>query len=209
MSKMFKFANAVRTMTGLLLAISLPLSAQVQLVKEPLPLDGTLIGNGWEAVPEQTDFRCLQASGKESPAVQTGFKVAADSDNLYLSILCHENQMEKLRKTADLSKIWGSDTVEIFLSPTGLPDEFYQFAVSAGNLRFSMFYGEAGVTQPDPYQPFWESKVFYGQNHWLVQLRIPFSAFYMTRQAKWRSEWLTNIKKMVANFILVLLLLKY
>ena len=187
--------KAARVTTGILFGVFLTLAAQVQMVNEQLPLDGSISGNVWQEIPEQTDFRCLQASGKERPSAQTGFKVAADWDNLYINILCHESQMEKLRRSADLSKLWGSDTVEIFLSPTGQPDEFYQFAVSAGNLRFSMFYGEAGAIRPDPYQPFWESKIFYEKDYWLVQLRIPFSAFYMTRNAKWKTEWLVNIAR--------------
>lgn len=192
---MFHFSKIARMASGMLSAISLTLSAQVQMVKEPLPLDGGLTGNGWQAVPVQTDFRCLQSSGKDRPEAQTEFRVAADADNLYISILCHESQMEKLRKSTVPSRLWNSDTVEIFLCPTGQPDEFYQFAVSAGNLQFSMFYGEAGNVRPDPYFPFWTSKVFYGKDHWLVQIQIPFSAFYMTRNVKWNSEWLMNIAR--------------
>ena len=169
--------------------------AQVKIVKVPLSLNGDPERDGWKTVPVQTGFCCLQAMGNKKPDAQTEFKVASDSDSLYLSVLCRENQMKKLRKSPDVSKLWSSDSVEIFLAPSGRSDEFYQFAVSAGNLRYSMFYGEAGVIKPDPYQPFWESKVFYGKDHWLVQLRIPFSAFYMTRNEKWRSEWLLNIAR--------------
>ena len=192
---MFHFSNVIGMTVGILSGISLTLCAQVQMVKEPLPLDGILTGNGWLDVPVQTDFHCLQSSGKTSPAAQTEFRVAADPDNLYLSILCRENEMDKLRKSTVPSRLWNSDTVEIFLCPTGQPDEFYQFAVSAGNLQYSMFYGEAGNIRPDPYLPFWTSKVFYGKDHWLIQIQIPFSAFYMTRNAKWNSEWLMNIAR--------------
>ena len=192
---MSRFSNAARTAAGLLSGISLTVCAQIQMVKDPLPPDGSLTGNGWQKVPVQTDFRCLQSSGKSKPAAQTEFRAAADPDNLYLSILCHEPEMDKLRKSTAPSRLWNSDTVEIFLCPTGQPDEFYQFAVSAGNLQYSMFYGEAGNVRPDPYLPFWTSKVFYGKDHWLVRIRIPFSAFYMTRNAKWNSEWLMNIAR--------------
>ena len=171
--------------------ISLAVSAQVTIVKEPLPLNGS----SWQNIPEQTDFQCLQASGKSKPDAQTKFKIAADADNLYINIICYEKQMDKLRKSKDLSKLWGSDTVEIFFAPTGQADEFYQFAVSAGNLRYSMFYGESGEVKPDPYLPFWTSKTFYGKDYWQIQLQIPFSAFYMTRNAKWQSQWLFNIAR--------------
>jgi len=180
---------------GLLVGLGLTLSAQVKLVDKPLPLDGRPDGPGWNEVQEQTGFRCVQSSGKAEPSAQTSFKVAADADSLYVSILCHENQMDKLRKSGSVSSLWTTDAVEVFFCPTGQSDEFYQFAVSAGKVRYSMFYGEAGVIRPDPYSPFWESEVFYGKDHWLVQLKIPFSAFYMTRNSKWSSEWLMNVAR--------------
>lgn len=166
-------------------------SLQITTVKEALPLDGS----SWHNIPEHTNFRCLRSSGKTTPAAGTKFQIAADQDNLYIKIQCYENKMEKLRKSVDASRLWGSDTVEIFFSPGGQPDEFYQFAVSAGNLRFSMFYGEGGAIQPDPYMPFWNSMVLYGKDHWLVLVQIPFSAFYMTRDAKWQSRWLLNVAR--------------
>ena len=171
------------------------LSAQVKIVNSPLPLDGKLTENGWQDVPEQTGFSPIKAIGKAKADARTAFKVVADRDNLYMSILCHEDRMEKLRKSSDLSSLWASDAVEVFFSPTGHPDEYYQFVISAGNVRYSMFYGEAGMIRPDPYRPDWESKVFYGKDYWLIQLRIPFRSFYMTRNAKWSSDWLLNIAR--------------
>ena len=179
----------------IIFAAALSLSAQVKIVNTPLPLNGDPNGGGWENVPEQTGFHIVRATGKTDPDAQTAFKVAADADNLYFSILCRENKMEKLQKIDSISRMWVSDSVQVFFCPTGQSDEFYQFAVSAGTVRYTMFYGEAGVTQPDPYRPFWESKVFYGKDYWLVQLRIPFRSLYMTRTAKWSSDWLLNVAR--------------
>ena len=176
-------------------AATISLAAQVKIVDSPLPLDGKLTGNGWQDVPEQSGFSCLKRTGKTSPQAQTFFRIAADADNLYLSILCKENQMDKLRKDDGPSLLWTTDAVEVFLSPSGHPDDFYQFVVTAGKVRYSMYYEEAGVIKPDPYLPFWESKVFYGTDYWLVQLRIPFNAFYMTRNADWSTEWRLNLTR--------------
>ena len=175
--------------------LELALSAQVKQVNEPIPLDGSFSKGIWQEVPEQSGFVPLKASGKTKPDAQTAFKVAADADNIFLNIRCHENRMEKLKKSENAAALWNSDLVEIFLSPSGQPDEYYQFAATAGNLHFNMFYGEAGVITPDPYSPFWESKVFYGKDYWQVQVKIPFSAFYMTRNVKWNSTWLVNITR--------------
>ena len=170
------------------------LSAQVTQVNEPLSLDGALTGNGWAQIPDQTGFLRLKASGKTEPEAQTSFKVAADGDALYMSVLCQEPEMKKVNLSPS-GPMWGTNAVEIFLSPTGQSDEYYQFAVTAGGNRYCMFYGEAGVIRPDPYHPFWESKVFHGANFWQLQVKIPFSAFYMTRNNKWKSEWLLNVAR--------------
>ncbi|MBR4665308.1 MAG: hypothetical protein IKO93_15690 [Lentisphaeria bacterium] len=185
----------VFTVMGLAVALSLTLSAQVKLVNKPIPLDGDFSKGVWKDIPEQSAFVLLKASGKTNPGAQTAFKVAADADNIYLNIRCYEQRMNELKKTDNPAALWWSDLVEIFLCPSGQPDEYYQFVATAGNLHFNMFYGEAGVITPDPYSPFWESKVFYGKDHWQVRIRIPFSAFYMTRNAKWSSTWLLNIAR--------------
>ena len=178
MKKRNFFCNSVIALSAIL---GLTLSAQVKLVNGPIPLDGGYSEGVWKDVPEQTPFILLKRMGKTQPDAQTAFKVAADADNLYLNIRCSEKLMGKLKKTENPAGLWSSDLVEIFLSPTGQPDEYYQFAATAGNLHFNMFYGEAGVIRPDPYAPFWESKVFYGKDYWQVQIKMPFSAFYMTR----------------------------
>ena len=97
---MLNLSNVVKTAVVVLSGVSLSLSAQVTTVKEPLPLDG----KNWRNVSEQSGFHCLQASGKKTPSAQTKFKVAADCDNLYIDILCHEKQMDKLRRSKDASK---------------------------------------------------------------------------------------------------------
>ncbi|MBO4648574.1 MAG: hypothetical protein J5806_10505, partial [Lentisphaeria bacterium] len=176
-------------------AAALSLSAQLKIVNAPLPLNGDPNAGGWENVPEQTGFHLVRSTGKTQPDAQTSFKAAADADNLYFSILCRENRMGEIKKADSQAEIWRGDSAQVFLCPTGQSDEFYQFAVSAGTVRYTMFYGEAGVIQPDPYLPEWESKVFYGKDYWLVQLRIPFRSLYMTRNTKWSSDWLVNVAR--------------
>ena len=98
----------------ILFCAALGLSAQVKIVNSPLPMEGKRTGNGWEQVPEQSDFKGLKARGKAKPSAQTVFKVAADRDNLYMSILCRENKMEKLQRTARKDNLWSTDVVEVF-----------------------------------------------------------------------------------------------
>ena len=103
-------------------AAVLALPAQVNIVKSPLSLDADPNGPGWKTAAEQSDFKLLKASGKTNPAAQTSFKVAADADNLYLCIVCKEDKMDQLRKSKSPSSMWSTDSVEIFLAPSGQSD---------------------------------------------------------------------------------------
>ena len=175
------------------LAVSSTLFAQVKSVESPLPLDGKLAGNGWESVPEQTGFQYLKAKGTDKlPDVQTSFRAAVDKDALYVTVHCFDPEPEKVN-TSSGADLWVTDSVELFLSPSGQPDDYYQFVTTAGGKHCSMYYAEAGNITPDPYFPQWESAAFPCKDGYLVQFRIPFSAFYMTRNAAWSSTWLVNV----------------
>lgn len=176
------------------LTCAMTLSAQVKEVTSPVVMDGKLDDGAWKSAPLQSGFTHLSRAGKSAPDAQTEFKILADKENLYVGILCKEPQMKKVN-TSPSGPMWGPDAVELFLLPSGQPDEFYQFAVTAGNNRYSMFYGESGAIRPDSYLPFWESKVFYGPDFWSAELKIPFSALYMTRGEKWKPEWLFNVSR--------------
>ncbi len=176
------------------LAGAMSLAAQIKVVDSPVAMDGKLDDGAWKDAPVLSGFTNLSRAGKSAPDAQTEFKILADKENLYVGILCKEPQMKKV-DTSPSGPMWGPDAVELFLLPSGQPDEFYQFAVTAGNNRYSMFYGESGAIRPDPYLPFWESKVFYGSGFWSAELKIPFSALYMTRGEKWKPEWLFNVSR--------------
>ena len=128
--------NSIRSaVMGLAAALSLTLSAQVKMMNQPIPPNGDFSQGFWQDVPEQSGFVPLKSSGKTKPGAQTAFKVAADADNVYLNIRCYEPKMNELKKTDNPAGLWGSDLVEIFLCPSGQPDDYYQFAATAGQDR--------------------------------------------------------------------------
>ena len=170
-----------KLLVWLLAAAAGVLSAQVTQAASEIVLDGKLDDAAWKKAVVHSDFRPFANSGKSRLKSKTSFMVLYRDGNLYIGIRCDEPFMNKLKAPKGGGAMWNMDGVEIFMAPTGQSDEFYQFLVTASNIRWSQWYGEAGVIRPDPYAPLWESKVYHGKNFWSVEAKFPLSGFYMTR----------------------------
>ncbi len=189
----------MKKITSLLAIMALSMNivyAQVALTEEKISIDGKLDETAWSKAPVQSGFTRKQGDTVRKSIVPTEFRVLSDKDNIYIGITCKEPQMDQLKTNPQALFPWQSDRIEIFAAPTGLPDEYYQFVISAGNVRWCMYYGEGGVIRPDPYMPLWETAVHRDKDFWSLEVKIPLTAFYMTGTAQWRPQWLFNINRM-------------
>ncbi len=163
-----------------------------------ITIDGILCEDSWKTAAGSGNFQLLKAKKSGVPDMKTEFKVLADSGNLYFGIMCSESEMSKLR--CDLkgkpANPWSNDLIELFVAPTGVGDEYYQFVITAGGAVWTQYYGEHGKICPDPYDPDFEYAVKRNASDWTVELKIPFSAFYMTPAGRWKSKWLANIARL-------------
>ena len=100
--------------------------------------------------------------------------------------------MNKL-KSAPAGDLWGTDAIELFLVPDGNTQEYYQFLVTSTNYTYAMYYAEGGNIRPDPYGPVWKSAIHADKDFWSAEIELPLTAFYMTRQNIWKSEWRVNV----------------
>lgn len=187
----------MRKITFLLLAVTVVLSAQVLKLNEKLVIDGKLSEASWAQVEKFRNFNRFPVRGTASDDIpitaQTEFSVLADNDAVYLGIYCHEPKIERLLQSK-ASGMWSTDALEIFLAPSGAAMEYYQFLVTFQNFTYAMFYDEFGVTRPDPhFSPLWESAIYSGKDFWSCEIRIPLTAFSMTRQNLWNTDWLVNV----------------
>ena len=172
-------------------SIALGISAQVMPINGKLIIDGKLDDAAWQKASVQTGFMKLARESNLVPKAQTEFKILSDRENIYIGVRCQEPEIKKVHNAS----LWSADAIEVFLSPSGNSDEFYQFVVTVKNSRYSMFYAEAGVIRPDIYLPFWDSRTFMGPNFWSAEIKIPLSAFYMTSSRKWSTDWKFNISR--------------
>ena len=159
--------------------------------KDSITLDGKLDEAVWQEVEEYTGFTRL--TSKELAQEQTYFKILPCEDRIYFGIKCMKNDMVGIENVSGTGNGGLSEKLEIFLSPSGETDDFYQFRFAIKNFSEAYYYVDHGVAKPDPYAPFWNYATYIGENYWSAEVELPFTAFYMTTHDRWRDKWLVNI----------------
>lgn len=157
-------------------------------------IDGVFQEPCWDDAALAGNFSLLKrSSGNSAPSLKTTFKAVADEENLYFAITCDDPGETKADLTGPHSNPWSNDLIEIFLLPTGIGDEFYQFVVGAGGAYWQQYYAERGNIRPDPYAPIWERSTRFIPGGWCLEVKIPLSALYMTPASAWKNTWLVNV----------------
>ena len=172
--------------------------ATVGIAVRPPVIDGRLDDACWK--DGWTDgFRLKKNANRQPITDRCSYRLASDGENVYFAFRVKTDRMSAVRawgrKDGELrSGMWVCDTVELFLAPTGVPDDFYQFAVDfQGKRKFAQFWGESGHISPDPFDPEWRVEVGDLGDGWCVEAEIPLSSLYMTRNRDWKTEWLVNV----------------
>ncbi len=161
--------------------------------KNCITVDGKLDEAVWEDAKDYTGFKTLQCRGSVPAKDQTIFKILPCEDRIYIGIKCEEPDIDKVVESHGRRSMWGTDSVELFLAPSGDSFDFYQFLITLGNHTSTKFYSEGGTIRPDPYAPQWQHATYVGEDYWSVEIELPLSAFYMTPNAMWSTDWLFNI----------------
>ena len=156
-------------------------------------LDGRLDEPVWQTAKEYSGFKTMKSGGAQPIPVATSFRILSDKDCVYFGVRFDEPNMEQVRINMSKLSIWGSDHIELFISPSGDSFEFYQFLISINGESVCNFYSEGGNIKPDRYAPEWHSAVYLGEDYWSVEIAFPLTAFYMTPNSAWSDKWKLNV----------------
>jgi len=168
--------------------------------KNAIILDGKLDEAVWENTKEYTGFSASKGKGGKVPAEQTFFRILPCEDRVYFGFKCMEPDMVRVLENHKNRCIWETDSLELFLSPSGDTEEFYQFVLTLGGETATGYFAEGGNIRPDPYAPDWKTAVYVGEDYWMAEIEIPYTAFYMTTTERWSQTWLMNIGRSRADY---------
>ena len=160
-----------------------------------ITLDGRLDEPAWETVREYTDFYRFKTSGGGLASEKTYFKILPCEDRVYIGIKCMEPDMKQVIESHAMRSIWETDRVELFISPAGKALDCYQFVLTFGEKTHTCYYIEEGRTIPGPFRPEWHHAVYAGEDFWSAEIELPLTAFYMTPNESWSTQWTLNVAR--------------
>ncbi len=145
------------------------------------------------AMPSEADWAKAPAmngfflNGSDIPATaESELKIGYDDSNLYVRVICHEQNPEKLKKAATAfdGAVYRDDSVELFLASG---DKAYQFMLNAIGTR-----ADGELKQPFPGEPLkfhgswngnWSGKGTIGKKSWTADFAIPFATLGVKPEA--------------------------
>ena len=159
----------------------------------------------WNKLPaiSLVPFRGLY---KASKATGTQVKLCHDTSKLYILYECAEPYLPGLKTYTGPrdGRVYGADSVELFLDPKCVPDKMFQFIVSpAANAVFDAacdFTIDAANPNKPPKNPRWNCKWSYlyaldkSGKRWFIQLAIPFASLGETTPSA-GAVWLANFAR--------------
>lgn len=163
-------------------------------------LDGRLDEPQWAEVPEYSGFKGFLGGGGKPAPVEGYFRILPCEDRIYIGVKFDEPDIKRVAARHHERPIWCTDSVEVFLAPSGDGFDFYQFVVTLGGETACGFYSEGGNIKPDPFEPQWNCATYVGEDYWSAEIELPLTAFYMTPTANWQSEWLINVCRGRADY---------
>jgi hypothetical protein len=138
-------------------------------------IDGELNEAVWKGNIYAKDFVEIKPGDNLKPQVETEARVAYDEDNLYLGIVCYDNDMTKLRASmSDRDKMFNDDFVGIILDTYNDTRQAYEFYINPYGIQGDLIW----TTNNEDSSPdfIWQSDAKIYNDRWTAEFAIPFKS---------------------------------
>jgi len=144
-------------------------------------IDGLLDDEIWSLGEWQGDFTQQQPVGGADPTEETYIKVLYDHSNLFVSIICQDDEPDLIRDIFDRRDALRGDM-------TGIAIDSYQDKLTAFEFNLSAAGQKMDLKHLGDYQwdfnwnAVWEGATAKNDSGWVAEMRIPFSQIRYTNQ---------------------------
>ncbi len=144
-------------------------------------IDGLLDDEIWSLGEWQGDFTQQQPAGGADPTEETYIKVLYDHSNLFVSIICQDDEPDLIRDIFDRRDALSGDM-------TGIAIDSYQDNLTAFEFNLSAAGQKMDLKHLGDYQwdfnwnAVWEGATAKNDSGWVAEMRIPFSQIRYTNQ---------------------------
>ncbi|MEW6508663.1 MAG: DUF5916 domain-containing protein [Bacteroidota bacterium] len=172
------FSILLLVIPGLLNAQSKKVNA-VKVSESPL-IDGLLNDEAWNKGISITDFLQQEPVPGNTPSFKTEFKIIYDDNNLYIGVMCYDDEPEKIiaREMKWDGFISADDNIKIIFDTFNDDRSAYWFGTNPlGAQNDALLTGFEMSGFNEDWHGIWEVECAILENGWSAEFRFPFSTF--------------------------------
>jgi hypothetical protein len=163
-------------------------------------IDGKLDDACWQETGTwDGDFIQQQPNQAKSPSQKTEIKILYDDTYLYIGIICHDNEPDKIRNVLGRRDELNGDMTGIALDSYFDRQTAFEFNLTAAGQKVDLMHlGDYGWDFN--WDAVWDGKSSVGDSAWYAEMRIPFSQLRYANKEKhvwgmhvWR--WIDRLKE--------------
>lgn len=164
-------------------------SYDLKQTSEAISIDGQPDESAWEAIEAIPTLLNHWPTDTGQAEAITHVKVTYDREHLYVLATCYDNGeriIQSLRRDDDNAH-WNSDSFTLVLDPMNNKQSGFMFGVNAGGSQIEAQLNVDGSrTQYDQnWDNKWYSNVRGYEDHWVVEMAIPFKTLRYTNGEEW------------------------
>lgn len=163
-------------------------------------IDGIINPNEWDNAHSFKNFWDHWPSDSTYSNFQTEVLITYDKDFLYLAVKLEDNNSDKIiqsLKRDSEDEYWNSDGFAVIIDPVNKKSNGYLFAVNAGGAQYDgLLAVEGSHTMVDEnWDNIWYSDISIKEDHWEVEMAIPFSSMKFNENTEWGINFVRNDMK--------------
>ena len=163
-------------------------------------LDGSLSESIWYEADSIDIFTMTEPLLGNSPSFSTVCRVLADSRNIYIAVVCDDDNPEDIvafSKARD-SKLEDEDNIKIVLDTYNDGRNGFIFSVNPYAARYDAIVSNNGESENSNWDGIWDARTSITDKGWVAEIRIPVSSLTYKRNLR---EWGFNIERRIQRLM--------
>lgn len=165
-----------------------------------IKVDGVFDEGDWERAKPITDFFQIQPDEGEPITQPTEVRILYDDKSIYFGYTCYDSDMDKLtinEMRRDARGLYSNDHGFLLLDPYNARRDAVFFRFNAIGGLEDAAVSNCGDSRNDSWDIVWECEGKVNEDHWTVELAIPFSQLRFSKSDV--MTWGINLGRQVAR----------
>jgi len=170
------------------------------VAQQSIRVDGHLDEQDWLNADSIASLRMIEPVQDGEPTFQTTIKVLTSQKNIYVGIMCYDNDPSEIvafSKARD-SELEDEDYLKIIFDTYKDGRNGYIFAINPFAARYDALVSHNGEFENQNWDGYWDAKTSVNKNSWSAEIRIPVSTLTYNKKL---DSWGFNVERRIQRLL--------